>query len=463
MKTIKSSLLTTYSLRGVPSFQIELTHEGLHKHRIIKSTDPYLVERKAAIQVIAWDEIWNKRSSVEHLRAKQGAAKDQAYDKTKDAQDLQEELKTILRHTLEIDDAIDWNLLKNYEAYQVPAPVKKDLKPPFMLPPPVKLLRNSPKYQIQLSGWEKFLSIFGSQPTKKIEAAEQRFQADLAKWKQAVDANNRSNRDRQTAYDNELKQSSRKFDLDIQNWLDEKEKYLAEQELRNQAVDRQREAYFNKNPDAIVKYCELVLSNSLYPEMFPQEFIIHYQPESNFLVVDYMLPSLDDLPTLIEVKYVAARNEFAEKHLPETQKTKLYDEVIYQTALRTIHELYEADTIDTLSSIVFNGYVTALNRATGHRETNCIMSLQAERNEFLAINLHAVEPKNCFKQLKGVAASKLSTMTAVYSSHNYSSLDYSFRTEFLQIFYRRQISQRVVRTMLIINIEPFFGFRFHLI
>lgn len=218
---------------------------------------------------------------------------------------------------------------------------------------------------------------------------------------------------RLTAYTNELNTAGKEFDISIQNWHNEKEKYLAEQELRNQEIDRQKEAYFNKNPDAIKKYCELVLSNSLYPEMFKQEFELHYQSENGVLIVEYLLPSLDELPTLTEVKYVAARNEFAEKHLPEAQKIKLYDEVIYQAALRTIHELYEADTIDALSTIVFNGYVTPLNRATGHLETNCIMSMQAKRNEFLAINLNAVEPKTCFKQLKGFAAAKLSSMTAV--------------------------------------------------
>ena len=413
MKTTRSSLQTTYSVRGIPSFQIELVHQGLHKHKVIKGSDPYLVERKASIQATAWDEIWSKRSSVNNLRAKQSEAKELAFERTREAQDVQEELKNILQHTLEIDDAIDWNLLKNYEAYQIPAPVKRRIAPLVLTPAPAQPDRNLPKYQVHLSGWEKFLSLFGVKPAKRIEAMDERFQIDTAKWKQAVEVNTKRNQERQIAHQNELNAAEKEFDKNTWHWHEQKAKYLVEQELRNQDIDRQKEAYFNKDAAAVKKYCELVLSNSFYPEMFPQEFELDYQAESGVLVIEYLLPSLDDIPTLIEVKYVAARNEFTEKHLPETQKTKLYDEIIYQTALRTIHELYEADTIDAISYIVFNGYVTALNRATGHRETNCIMSLQAERNEFLAINLHDIEPKTCFRQLKGVAAAKLSSMTAV--------------------------------------------------
>jgi len=413
MRTTKSSLRTVYSLRGIPSFQIELEHEGLHKHRIIKGSDPYLVERKAILQATSWDEIWAKRASADWQRASQGAAKDKAAGRTREAQALQEELKNILRHTLEVDDAIDWNLLKNYEAYQVPAPVKRTVTPFVAIPAPTKPDRNHQKYKVQMSGWENFLSIFGIQPVKKIAAMDALFDADMLKWKQAVTDNDRFNRERQSALKAEAESAQKVFDVSIQRWHNEKEKYLTEQQLRNEEIDRQKEAYFAKEPNAVKKYCELVLSNSLYPEMFPQEFELNFQSEGGVLIVDYMLLSLDDLPTLTEVKYIATRSEFTEKHLSESQKTKLYDEVIYQIALRTIHELYESDTIEVLSSIVFNGYVTALNRATGHHETNCILSLQAARSEFLAINLHAIEPKTCFKQLKGVAASKLSTMTAV--------------------------------------------------
>jgi restriction system protein len=39
--------------------------------------------------------------------------------------------------------------------------------------------------------------------------------------------------------------------------------------------------------------------------------------------------------------------------------------------------------------------------------------VQAEREEFLQINLNQVEPKACFRKLKGVASSKLTELTPI--------------------------------------------------
>jgi restriction system protein len=157
----------------------------------------------------------------------------------------------------------------------------------------------------------------------------------------------------------------------------------------------------------------MALSNSEYPDFFPQEYALDYNPETRVLVVDYSLPAPEAIPTLVEVKYIASRDEFTEKHMPESQRTKLYDDLLYQITLRTIHELFEADVINALATIVFNGYVCSIDKGTGQETNACVLSIQAKREEFMSINLANVDPKVCFKQLKGVGSSKLHSVTAV--------------------------------------------------
>src|SRR5262249_26026445 len=94
------------------------------------------------------------------------------------------------------------------------------------------------------------------------------------------------------------------------------------------------------------------------------------------LIVDYFLPAPEALVTLKEVKYIQSRDEFAEQHLSQAQAAKLYDEVLYQVTLRTIHELFDADIIDALETIVFNGWVKSISRSTGQEVTACVLSLQ---------------------------------------------------------------------------------------
>jgi restriction system protein len=119
------------------------------------------------------------------------------------------------------------------------------------------------------------------------------------------------------------------------------------------------------------------------------------------------------MPSLAEVKYVQASDSYAEKHLTDSQRAKLYDDFVYQVTLRTIHELFEADQVRALAAVVFNGVVTAIDRGTGQSVTNCIVSVQAMRDPFLAINLAQVDPKACFRSLKGVGSSALHSVTAV--------------------------------------------------
>ncbi len=47
--------------------------------------------------------------------------------------------------------------------------------------------------------------------------------------------------------------------------------------------------------------------------------------------------------------------------------------------LRSIHELFEADAANAIDAISFNGWVKAINKATGKEENNCILSIQVKK------------------------------------------------------------------------------------
>jgi len=157
----------------------------------------------------------------------------------------------------------------------------------------------------------------------------------------------------------------------------------------------------------------MVLARSKYPEIFPQQYELSYNPENKLLLVDYFLPSLNEIPKLKEVKYNKSLDQFKEYFLSGTAFNELYDRALYEITLRTIHELYEADVIDVLALIVFNGYVRSIDEGTGREVIACILSVQANRDDFLKINLSNVDPKTCFKTLKGIGSSKLHGLAAV--------------------------------------------------
>lgn len=395
-------------------YEIEIRHEGLNKYKVIRGKDWYIVEQKAEMQKRVWDEMWEKKQEqlqrkLEREReAKEIQQKKELAEKlTFEAKEQIENIENTLLHTLSVDDKIDWEELKDTSSFTVPEPEK-----PNELEIPKEPLRSDANYQPKFGLLEKFIS---SKKQKKIDEINDRFNTDYANWEKE--------KERILKLNAELKES---YEKELAKWNEDKKRFLEKQLENNKTVDDFRESYLNGSPSAIIEYCDLVLSKSIYPDNFPQEFEIDYNENNKTLIVEYILPAPDHLPTIKEVKYIQNRDEFKEIHLSDTAKRKMYDNLIYQITLRTIHELFEADDIDAIQSIVFNGWVNSIDKATGKEVEACILSIQTSKHEFEEINLAHVDPKLCFKNLKGIGSPKLHSLTPIASIQQISREDSRF-------------------------------------
>jgi restriction system protein len=199
----------------------------------------------------------------------------------------------------------------------------------------------------------------------------------------------------------------------LSKWEQEKRRYYDDQAKRNKSIAERREDYLNCNVTDIIEYCDMILTNSQYPDYLPQNFELDYIEETRTLLVDYALPRIEDIPAIKAVKYNQRQDEFVYTNLSESALNKLYEDVNYQIALRTLFELFSTDEAQALDAVVFNGFVDTIDKATGQGIRPCIMSIQVSRSEFEPINLEQVDPKACFRKLKGVSASKLQSLAAV--------------------------------------------------
>lgn len=375
-------------------WEIEVRHDGLHKYRLIRGNDKRAVEQKAEAQLAAWEEMWRRKLGKEHETLVKQSKIAEALARSKEALEAIEILDNILHSSLAVSHAVNWEALKDHSKYTMPKP-----RPPQPLSIGDRPDEADPRYQPKLGFLDKIIS---SRRQNKIDVARTQFEGDLARWVKHKEGRLKKNKELKRQYQTELNQ-----------WKIQKQAFLTRRKERNAAIDRRKQQYLDKEPGAIVDYCELVLSNSEYPDYFPQDFRLDYNPETSILVIDYSLPSPEDLPKLKEVKYVQTRNEFVEKFYPQSVLNKRYDSVIYQVVLRTIHELYDSDTAKAIDSVVFNGWVESADKATGQVVKACIVSVQASRQEFSSLNLAAVDPKACFQKLKGVGSSKLHGLAAV--------------------------------------------------
>lgn len=370
---------------------------------------------KAGLQIAAWNERWARTQSA--LKSRQEklqktwdtvANKREAFSRTAELEEQRAALETILAMGLQ-QQPFGWPSLKDGTAFTLSRP--KEL--PAYLKPEKPNYPNAPSPEAYAPRLSVIDRIFANRRAEKTNRAATEFEEAKSKWINecaAIDASHQKQIDAaESVYQAALKQHT----AVVREWERAKDEHKTRLDTQHAQIDAFRSEYKAGESSAVEYYFAEVLNHSVYPESFPQGSTLSFNQSSGVLIVDSELPNQSAFPAIKEVKYIASRQQFQEVPVSESWLKKTYDEVLYQIALRTIHELISADESGVLKSIVFNGWVQSIDKATGVETHGCILSVQAEREEFLQINLGQVDPRACFRKLKGVASSKLTELTPV--------------------------------------------------
>ncbi len=202
--------------------------------------------------------------------------------------------------------------------------------------------------------------------------------------------------------------------------------FLEEQKTSHDSAKVLKARWIAGEPKAIVQHANMVLNASNYSHLLQSKFDLAYLNDRKLVLVEFHLPTPDAIPLTKTSRYVQTTQEFKETYISEKEKRDLYDDICYQICLRTIHELFEADTHGHIDKIVFNGIVEYVDKSTGSTVSAVTMSLMVDRPEFTQLKLSHVEPKACFKSLKGVSASSLSGLVAIPPIMNLEKSDKRF-------------------------------------
>jgi len=398
-------------------FVANIQHKGLNTFRTINDIDLDILEKKIDAQFEKWDAQFSRLEKKNREAEENWEKGNIAEERTQELQDRLNQIENILHDTLDINDAINWNKLKDKKKFKIPNP-KIRLQDSLNLVSEIhnRRIRENPiepnknDYEPTLSFVDK---LFKSKRERKVYQSKIMYETALAEWNKMLNNVNEFNNQIKDQIEKEKGEIIKKYDDSERELERQKNEFEAKQAEHNLKVDKLKELYNSKDENAIIQYCELVLNNSEYPDEFPKDFDLEYNGDNHILVVEYVLPPTDVFPRHSEVKYNKAKKELREAPISELQFSKMYENALYSICLRTVHELYEADVVDAIDTIVFNGWVNELNKATGKKSNNCILSLQVRKEEFVSINLANIDVKVCFKNLKGVSASKLIGMTPI--------------------------------------------------
>lgn len=350
--------------------------------------------------------------------------------------------ETILLDGLNISKTIDWDNFIKSNQFEVENPklqydekINEIKKPQSInykdLPQrPTEYTEIRPKEEDFTPKFNFMDSIFGKK--KKILESKQLYnlaiekhedainqnKLEIEQWKSECTAINEFNKSTKAInektlneYNEQISELKKKKEETIKNWQKENDAFYTEQANFNKKVEQIERLYNKQDMNSAREFAELILDYSKYPDFVPKKFEVDYNLETKILVVDYALPPIDSLPTLKEYKLI--KDEWKGYYISDTQLQKNFEATMYNITLRTLFELFYTDSVNAFDSICFNGWVNAINKATGKRENNCILSVQAKKEDFLEIDLRNVDPKACYKSLKGISSSKLSTITSI--------------------------------------------------
>lgn len=370
---------------------IDFWHNDLDLHKELSAPEIYLLQGKVDALMASWD----KKLAEHRKRSAVTAGKDAADQMTIEATARLEALSSILAHTIKVDDRVDWEALKDHSAFTV--------DPRFLEPKPQRKTTPEPRYCGPDIG---FWDILFGRKGRKLAEAKERHATNRRRWQ------------------SEEERIAEIFSKEISNWnarkaafeadyAARKQRFLEEQAEKNAKVDGLARGVSTGDPQSVIEHATLVLEKSDYGDLFEKSFEIDYVPGEKTILIEYDLPSPDAMPTLKAARFVPATGEIRETHISEREQKVNFDAACYQICLRTIHEVLEADEHGNIDKVLFNGFTTYVDRTTGRDITSCIMSVLVNRSDFEAIDLGRVDPKACFKSLKGVSASSLSALAPI--------------------------------------------------
>lgn len=414
-------------------YERSISHNDLGKFRIVRARTWVELEAKLSELQNTWDDQWKRKLEAQSRKDERDLAAfdkqgkiELAAQKTAEAEAAISELEGVLQATFTNRYPDLWESMLDRRSFSKPRPAAPEKRvTPTLLPPqkpdpsvvPPRPDREDYRFRPRIGLLD---SIIPGWKQKRIDEAKRRFEQELASWKESARAYNaeveRYNAERKRLQEEQTRAESAakklyrerldRYDVNVALWEAEKIEFEAAQEER-------KRAYYTQDPDAVMEYCEAVLARSKYPEYCPQNFNLQYIPETKRLIVDYYLPSMDCIPGVKGYRYNQSKDQIVPTMISESARNKLYEDSTYRIALRTLHELFATDDAKAVDSIAYNGIVNTIDPATGRKVSPCILSVQVSREQFQDIELTHVEPKACFKKLKGVSAARLHTLTPV--------------------------------------------------
>ncbi len=315
--------------------------------------------------------------------------------------DIYTDIDTLLKSTLSRDDYVDLNTLRVEVRH--PAFGRKDLEKPIPAPSPILdpikpllVLPESPRGLAKL---------FKGRHAKAVAEAERAHEQAVANWLSDCKRNELTRQEKKEEHLRMEQKRVEQLAVYRSRYDEECRAREEEAEAHNRSVDELITNLGYGTADAVQEYVSIVLSNSVYPDHFAVTHEFKFDPETAELDLRVEIPEPDQLVAVKAYKYVKASDEIVATPLSQKDCRERYASAVHQIALRSFHEVFEADRRGLIRTVSLEVGSTALDPGTGNRGYIPFVIAAAERDAFLEFDLSAVVPEKTLARL-GAEVSK---------------------------------------------------------
>ena len=149
---------------------------------------------------------------------------------------------------------------------------------------------------------------------------------------------------------------------------------------RNAYVTSRQTAFAARDPEAVRWFAGCVLRASRYPDGFPRDYQVTYDPQARCLAVDLELPARGAVPAVRAYRYVKTRDAIEPVPRADSEITQAHERLVACVALRALHELFGAMPADLVQVVALTGWVATTDRATGTPVRPRLIDLRAARH-----------------------------------------------------------------------------------
>jgi restriction system protein len=371
-----------------------------HEAAVRRAEQAHKTQQRAQAAAARASEAERKRLEKEAKDAHVAAMQAEVEERNAALAAQYDEIDGLLEATLGVDDYVDLDSLRR--TVEHPPFDRPDLERPLPPPPPIP----EPVEPV-LAEVESPKGLFGRK--KKLAEAEAAAQADYeaayAAWQEQLAT--LPDRRAAAAEEHAANEARRQQALAV-----EQERYAQECAAReaevaehNGEIDTLIANLGYGTADAVQEYVGIVLSNSVYPEHFEVDHEASFEPSTAELQVRALVPAPDAVPTVKAYKYTKASDEITPTALSQKACKDRYASAVHQVALRTLHEIFEADRRGLIKAISLEVGTETVDPATGKHTYVPFVAVAADRDTFLDFDLSAVVPAATLDHL-GAAVSK---------------------------------------------------------